>query len=90
MRIVRSYVGLLFAALLVAGCGKAENPYPQEVVDTFLQSCAAQGAPKGACECTLTELRKRYTYEQFTAMEQRTRETQKPAQEFQDAASACR
>ena len=84
-------MGLVGAVLLLAaGCQKPQNAYPPEVVATFLQSCAAQGAPKGACECTLDELRRKFTYEQFQAMEQRTRETQKPAQEFQDAANTCR
>ncbi len=84
-----SVLGVLLAAVLVAGCQKPLNPYPPEVIAAFMDRCAAQ-APKGACECTLDELRRKYTYEQFSALEQRTRETRKPAQEFQDAANACR
>ncbi len=56
---------------------------------SFLESCTAR-APRDACECTLDELRKTLTYEQFTAVEKRTAETGTPTAELQEAASRCR
>ena len=79
-------------ALLVTfglGCRPPKNPYPEEVVSAFVGRCTAQ-APRGACECTLDEIQRRFTYEQFTRLEQQTRDTGKPPAEFQDVARDCR
>ena len=71
------------------GCREPKHVYPDEVVTTFITRCAAQ-APRGACECTLDVIQRRFTYEQFTALEQQTRDTGKPPIEFQTAANECR
>ena len=80
---------LLLVATLLPGCRPPKHDYPPEVLTTFVTRCTAQ-APRGACECTLDEIQRRFTYEQFTALERRTQETGKPPAEFQTVANACR
>ena len=86
---LRRYVAWVGLLAVVVGCRPAKHEYPPEVATTFITRCAAQ-APRGACECTLDAIQRRFTYEQFTALEQQTRDTGKTPTEFQAVANECR
>jgi hypothetical protein len=86
---LRWYILSIGLVALTAGCRPAKHEYPPEVTATFVSHCEIR-APRGACECTLDAIQRRFTYEQFTTLEQQTRDTGKPPAEFQDAARECR
>ena len=81
-------LAVVVAVTAVAGCDR-RHPWPDEVQRAFRASCEAR-APRDACDCTLDELRRRFTYEEFAALEARTKATGTPPPEFQAAADRCR
>lgn len=85
----RAWLALPLVIGSVVGCRPPKHDYPADVLSAFVDRCASQ-APRGACECTLDEIQRHFTYEQFTALEQQTKDSGKPPAEFQSAANACR
>ena len=90
-------VGLsLVAAALLAGCTQR---WPEENREAFTRSCLASArkskpeAPERAladyCECTADKLERRFTLEQFEAIEQRSMREKKPAMELVEAVEEC-
>jgi hypothetical protein len=55
-------------ALVGAGCQQRGNVYPAEVAENFMRACTARASEK-ACRCALAELQRRYTLEQYQAIE---------------------
>ena len=90
-------VGLSLAALaLLAGCGAR---WPEENRDAFTRNCLATArknkpqAPEQAlvdyCDCAADGLQRRYTLEQFEAIEQRSMREKKPATELIEVVEEC-
>ena len=72
MRTIKILSGLLLA-LSTLGCGQAAasvtpTRYPALVRTTFLNACEVEGTPE-ACECVLTYIEERMTYDAFVALD---------------------
>lgn len=86
---------LVFCFSLVACAGKVGNAntasnvasngasgeYPQEVKDAFLSSCVGAGSDAMFCACVLDKVQKKYSLEEFTAIESKLK-AGSPPQEF--------
>jgi hypothetical protein len=86
---MRRTVAALVLAVLAAGCRDGRHPYPADVVDNFIRACTARGAPEGACRCTLDAVRRRYTAEEYRALESRLGRGEAPP-ELANLAAECR
>lgn len=65
MTIRRLVAAAIVTALVAAGCGDdGDTRYDPEVRRLFLEGCTQEGDPD-FCECSLSELEKRYTQEEF-------------------------
>jgi len=62
---------LLALLVLAAACRDRGHPYPPEVVENFLRACIATGGSEAACQCSLDAVRRRYTIDEYRAIEQR-------------------
>ena len=70
MRTARSvFVASLFCAVGLIGCSK-KNDYPAEVVTNFMNSCMSSGGSADSCSCTLNKVQAKFTFAEFTALEQ--------------------
>jgi hypothetical protein len=84
---VRWRLGLVF--LVLCGCrGGPPNPYPSEVVETFVASCRTN-APESVCRCAIDRIQRRWTLEEFKAFEARMADGEVP-KELVDTAAECR
>jgi hypothetical protein len=87
---IRRVIALVFALALLAGaCGDDDGGngrFSSGIRDSYLQGCGGQQNAE-FCECTLTEIEKRFTEAEFIkfAVEQ----TEEPPQEFVEIAFAC-
>lgn len=90
-RLRRGLVGTLILGTLAgaAGCRGCErgHAYPPEVVDNFIAACRAS-ASEASCRCTIDQLRRLYTYEEFQVIEQRLEARDVPP-EMSDVLAAC-
>ncbi|HEV7731093.1 MAG TPA: hypothetical protein VGR62_02980 [Candidatus Binatia bacterium] len=78
----------LLVLILVAGCDRGpDHPYPAEIVDNFLASCTQKGT-KEACQCSIDLIQRRFTVEQFQAMEARMAKGEVP-KDLMDAVAEC-
>lgn len=63
--------GSLVLLLAVWGCrGGPPNPYPSEVVETFVGSCRTR-AEETICRCAIDRIQRRWSLEEFKAFEAR-------------------
>ena len=79
----------LALAVLAAGCRDRRHPYPDDVVENFIRACTARGAPEGACRCSLDAVRRRFTAEEYRALESRVGRGEVPP-ELANLAAECR
>jgi hypothetical protein len=83
---VRSLV--LAGLLAAAACGeRRDDVYPAEVVRTFMDACTTRGSA-AACRCTLDAIQRRFTVDEFRALEERARRGD-PPREMMELATAC-
>jgi len=84
-------VGVALAGLvLIAGaCRKHGNAYPPEVAENFMRACTVR-ASETACRCSLEEVERRYTLDQYRALEAGIGATKKVPAELLDIIPACR
>jgi hypothetical protein len=50
------------------------HDFPSDVVDNFLAACRSKGGPDDACQCALDGLRRRFTAEEYAALEKNVRD----------------
>lgn len=50
-------------------------PYPEESRTAFVESCVTNGGTETACTCTLNEIEKQLTFEEFSAVDKEIAET---------------
>jgi hypothetical protein len=50
----------------------------------------SRGAPEGACECALGKVRRRYTLEEYTALEARVARGESALRELEAVMADCR
>ena len=55
---------------MLAGCASAPppNPYPEDVVANFMTGCKRR-ANESVCECALGRIQRRWTADEFRALE---------------------
>jgi len=64
-------------ALLAVGCGSDGHPYPDDVVENFVAACRTRvGEP--TCRCAIGEIRRRFTHDEYAALESRIRQNEMP------------
>jgi hypothetical protein len=79
---------LLLAVVALAACSRApEQAYPADVVDAFVTSCRTK-APEGTCRCTIDELQRTVSLDQFEALDRQARSGAVP-KPLGDAITAC-
>ena len=85
---MRSLVLAVLLAAAAAACRDAhDDVYPAEVVQNFMESCTVRGSV-GACRCTLDAIQRRFTVEEFRALEDRARRGE-PPKEMTELVAAC-
>jgi len=88
MRGRRDQAIVVGAVLLSAGCGGGPpNPYPQEVVDTFVASCR-EHSDESVCRCAIDRIQRRYSLDEFKAFEARIKQGE-VVKEMIDTVSEC-
>jgi hypothetical protein len=89
---LRGVVILLVVVLTAAACGDddGDGGFSQENRDAFLSGCVADGT-EAFCECTLDELEKVYTNEEFEeiALDAAAADMTDPPEEFLEAVLVC-
>ncbi len=70
MRIAKTAFYALFLVAGLAGCSK-KNEYPAEVVTNFMNSCVSNGGSAESCACTLNKVQTKFTFAEFSALEQK-------------------
>jgi hypothetical protein len=73
------------------------NPYPEEVRDNFMNECTASAIENGAlasqaetyCQCSLTEIQRLYTIDEFAVIDQQIAQGQAPPAVFNDIIEFC-
>lgn len=64
--------------------------FPQTIVDNYMKGCTAGGqATEEYCECSLDQLEKTLTLDEFIELEESFTTTGDLPQELQDAVAAC-
>ncbi len=78
-------------ALGVASCGGEEGAqqYPPSVTQNFMDACTAQGASQQYCACTLDEIQKEFSLEEYTRLEIQMLNTGEIPPEFAAAIAKC-
>lgn len=57
--------------LALSGCRSGPpNPYPSEVVETFVSSCRTNAA-ESVCRCAIDRIQRRWSLDEFKAFEAR-------------------
>jgi hypothetical protein len=82
---------LAFASLafVAAACRQRGNVYPPEVVENFMRACTVRASEK-ACRCSLAEIQRRYTLEQYRALEAAIAADKQVPGELREVSAACR
>lgn len=88
---LRKIIALVFAfALIAVACGDDggdSGRFSNEARTSYLQGCESSSPGGNFCECTLTEIEKRFTEEEFIAFA--VEATEEPPEEFLEIAFAC-
>ncbi|MEA5468082.1 hypothetical protein [Spirulina sp. 06S082] len=75
-----------------------ENPYPEEIVGRFVNSCTNSATTqtnipetmaRSACQCMIWQIQDRYSFEDFATLSQRFSQDREAAQEFVQIVTAC-
>lgn len=86
---LRTLLVALLAVAAMAACGDDDGTgdrYSDEIRNAYLEGCTGS-QNQAFCECTLTELEKRFTQEEFIAFA--IEASEEPPEEFVDITLAC-
>ena len=86
---LRTLLVTLLAVSALAACGDDDGTgdhYSDEIRNAYLEGCTGS-QNEAFCECTLTELEKRFTQEEFIAFA--IEASEEPPDEFVDITLAC-
>jgi hypothetical protein len=88
---VRARACLVLAWLSLAGaaCRERGNVYPAEVTENYMRACTSRASEK-ACRCSLAEIQRRYTLEQYQAIEGAIAAKNQVPKELVAVMEACR
>ncbi len=87
---IRKLVAIVFAfALIAVACGDDDGGgrYSSEIRDAYLQGCEAEAPDSDFCECTINEIEKKFSEEEFIRFA--IEATEEPPEEFIEIAFAC-
>ena len=70
---VRATLVALLAVTALACHREPLHDFPKDVVDNFIGACRANGGSEDACRCALDGLRRRFTADEYVALEQKVR-----------------
>ena len=84
-------VGILLVglSLFAAACRERGNVYPAEVTENYMRACTSRASEK-SCRCSLAEIQRRYTLEQYQAIEGAIASKNQVPQELVAVMEACR
>ena len=82
-------IGLAALSLAAAACRERGNVYPAEVTENYMHACTARASEK-ACRCSLSEIQRRYTLEQYQAIEGAIAAKNQVPKELVEVMEACR
>jgi hypothetical protein len=83
------------AAALVAGCGGstdasvAGNKFPDTERSSFLAGCEDSGGSVSACECVITAVEQRWSFDEFKVIMQRVQADGRPTAELAQLSAGC-
>ncbi|MBM4246641.1 MAG: hypothetical protein FJ148_23070 [Deltaproteobacteria bacterium] len=84
---------VLAVALLALAVGCAQEPppkpYPQELIDNFMRGCREQRLSDAACRCALDRFQRRWTADEFRAVEGRLGDGDAAAAQVAETVAAC-
>jgi hypothetical protein len=81
-------IGVGLALLAAQGCGGGPpNPYPSEVVETFVASCRTR-VGESVCRCAIDRIQRRWSLDEFKAFETRMAQGEVP-KELVDSVADC-
>ena len=74
-----------------------ENPYPQEIVDAYMDGCLQGAVAEGAtqdqatqlCDCSISEFQARFTLEEFSTIVEQTEQTRQLPTEIGEVVHYC-
>ena len=84
-----SAVAIGLALLVLPSCGGGPpNPYPPEIVEAFVTACRTN-APESVCRCAIDRVQRRFSLDEYLALEKRITNGDIP-KELVDEAAECR
>jgi hypothetical protein len=78
---------VLVSLAAAVACRGHQDIYPPEVVQNFMKACTARGTQR-ACRCTLDAIERKFTAEEFAALEKRAAHGEQP-KELMELAVDC-
>lgn len=87
---IRKLIAIVFAfALIAVACGDDDggSGYSSEIRDAYLAGCEAEAPDSDFCECTINEIEKKFSEEEFIRFA--IEATEEPPEEFIEIAFAC-
>jgi hypothetical protein len=76
-------------SLAGAACRDRGHAYPAEVTENYMHACTSRASEK-ACRCSLEEIQRRYTLEQYQAIEGAIASKKEVPKELVEIMEACR
>lgn len=91
MRLRTTLIAVLSVAMLATACGDdsgggSGDGYSEQIRSSYLQGCGTE-QNQAFCQCTLDELEKRFSEEEFIAFA--IEASEEPPEEFIEIAFAC-
>jgi len=87
---LRKIIAIVFAfALIAVACGDdgGDGTFSSGIRDSYLAGCEAEGPGGNFCECTMQEIEKNFSEEEFIKFA--IEATEEPPEEFLEIAFAC-
>ena len=88
---IRKVIAIVFAfAIIAVACGDDDGGggrFSSEIRDSYLAGCEAESPGGNFCECTMQEIEKRFSEEEFIAFA--IEATEDAPEEFIEIAFAC-
>ena len=87
---IRKVIAIIFAfALIAVACGDDDGGggFSSEIRDAYLEGCESEAPAGDFCECTINEIEKQFTEEEFIRFA--IEATEEPPEQFLEIAFAC-
>lgn len=69
MKKISIALALILSASLLVACSSEGEQFPASVVQNFMDSCVSNGSSQAFCECSLEEVQRTFTFEEFNKLE---------------------